>query len=458
MIGEREYHPRLIFWETTKGCNLRCIHCRAAASDYMSPDDLSTKEGLELIDQIRSFSKPILVLSGGEPLYRKDIFEIASYGTERGLRMVLATNGTLVTKEIAKRIVESGIKRVSISIDGGKSSTHDGFRKIPGSFDDAMRGLSNLKELGMSLQINTTIARHNYRELPEILNLALRLGVDALHTFLLVPVGCGVDIAEDQMVPTDEYERILNWFYDRSKEVMIDLKATCAPHYFRIRAQRIMEEKKGGIKPQPFVAPGTRLKAGHVDAISGEGINGVGKAHHSSGLSAMTKGCLAGTGICFISNRGDVYPCGYLPITAGNVRATPFEIIWRNSKLFANLRDPGLLTGKCGLCEYKYICEGCRARAYAVTGDYLSEEPFCSFEPKGHAATHEVNQLHQEAEEELPGLSMIWSDEAKTQLKKIPFFVRKKAAGRIEEFASANNIEVIDAAVMLKAKEVVERR
>lgn len=423
----------------------------------MSPDDLSTREGLDLIDQIKSFSRPIIVLSGGEPLYRKDIFEIANYGTEKGLRMVLATNGTLVTKEIAKRIVESGIKRVSISIDGGRAGTHDNFRKIPGSFEEAMRGLSNLKELGMSLQINTTIAKHNYMELPEILDLALRLEVDALHTFLLVPVGCGVDIAEDQMVPADEYERILNWFYDRSKEVMIDLKATCAPHYFRIRAQRIMEDKKRGIKPQPFVAPGTRLKAGHVDSITNEGIKGEDKAQHSSGLSAMTKGCLAGTGICFISNKGDVYPCGYLPVTAGSVRTAPFEAIWRDSKLFANLRNSELLTGKCGICEYKHICEGCRARAYAVTGNYLSEEPFCSFEPKGHAAMQEVNQLHQEAEEELPSLRMTWSDEAKTQLKKVPFFVRKKVAGRIEEFASANDIEVIDVAVMLKAKTVGER-
>ncbi|MBI5745520.1 MAG: radical SAM protein [Nitrospirae bacterium] len=457
MIVEKEYLPRLVFWETTKGCNLRCIHCRATALDHMSPDDLSTREGFDLLDQIRSFSRPIIVLSGGEPLYRKDIFDIASYGTEKGLRMVLATNGTMVTKEIAKKIVDSGIKRVSISIDGGKAGTHDDFRKIPGSFDEAMRGFSNLKELGMSLQINTTIAKHNYKELPEILDLALRLGVDALHTFLLVPVGCGVDIAEDQMVPADEYEAILNWFYDRSKDVMIDLKATCAPHYFRVRAQRILEEKKGGIKPQPFVAPGTRLKAGHVDTITCEGIMGDGKAHNASGLSAMTKGCLAGTGICFISNKGDVYPCGYLPVTAGNVRTTPFEAIWRDSKLFANLRDPGLLTGKCGICEYKHICEGCRARAYAVTGDYLSEEPFCSFEPKGQAALHEVHQLHQEAEEELPGLRMTWSDEAKTQLKKVPFFVRKKVAGRIEEFASSNHIDVIDPDVMSRARAVGER-
>src|SRR5579863_4458673 len=230
--------PRLIFWELTKGCNLRCIHCRASATELSSPDDLSTDTAKEIIDQIAEVSNPILVLSGGEPLYRKDIFELARYGTAKGLRVALATNGTLVTKAVAQKIVDSGVKRVAISLDGADAATHDTFRGIPGAFDAAITGFRNLKDFGMSVQINTTIARHNAHQLPQVLQLAKSIGADALHTFLLVPVGCGVDIAAEQMVPPEEYEKMLNWFYDQSLEGSIELKATCAPHYFRVVRQR----------------------------------------------------------------------------------------------------------------------------------------------------------------------------------------------------------------------------
>src|SRR5437660_5537451 len=235
--------PRLVFWEVTKGCNLRCIHCRASATELSSPTDLSTKTALGIIDQIAAATNPILVLSGGEPLYRSDIFQLARYATDKGLRVALATNGTLVTKEVARMIVDAGIKRVSISLDGADSLTHDTFRGIPGAFDAAVYGLRNLKARGMSVQINMTIARHNARQLPQVLDLAKSLGADALHTFLLVPVGCGVDIAAEQMVAPEEYENILNWFYDQSLEGGIELKATCAPHYFRVVRQRRVAER-----------------------------------------------------------------------------------------------------------------------------------------------------------------------------------------------------------------------
>ncbi len=194
--------PRLIFWELTKGCNLRCIHCRASATELSSPDDLSTESAKAIIDQIAEVSNPILVLSGGEPLFRKDIFELAQYGTKKGLRVALATNGTLVTKEVARKIAASGVKRIAISLDGADAPTHDTFRGIPGAFDAALIGFRNLKELGLSVQINTTIARHNAHQLPNVLDLARSIGADALHTFLLVPVGCGVDIAAEQICPT----------------------------------------------------------------------------------------------------------------------------------------------------------------------------------------------------------------------------------------------------------------
>lgn len=369
----REYKPRLIFWETTKGCNLRCIHCRATATELTSPDDMGLEKCKDLIDQISSFASPILVLTGGEPLFRKDIFQIASYASDRGLRVALATNGTLIDKDITADIISSGIRRVSISLDGASKETHDDFRKIDGSFDAAIRGIKLLGEAGISTQINTTITTHNHKELPDILNLALSLGADALHIFLLVPVGCGLDIAKEDMVSGEVYEQILNWFYDESSKHMIDLKATCAPHYFRVRAQRIQEEKSRGITPQPFVAPGTK----HIAKHGGSAEHG----DHGSQMTAMTKGCLAATGVCFISHKGEVYPCGYLPALAGDINKTPFADIWNNSKVFASLRDPSLLKGKCGICEYKFICEGCRARAFADSGDYLAEEPFCIYEP-----------------------------------------------------------------------------
>ena len=393
-----ENQPRLIFWEVTKGCNLRCIHCRASATELSSPNDLSTQTALGIIDQIAAAANPILVLSGGEPLYRSDIFQLARYGTDKGLRVALATNGTLVTKEVARMIVDSGVKRVSISLDGADALTHDTFRGIPGAFEAAVYGLRNLKALGMSVQINMTIARHNARQLPQVLELAKALGADALHTFLLVPVGCGVDIAAEQMVPPEEYEEMLNWFYDRSLEGGIELKATCAPHYFRVVRQRRVADRRAAeaaakaapvavaqdpkhIGPTEMMMPGStgiefRPKGNHTGHPGG----------HPSDMNAMTKGCLAGTGVCFISHQGEVFPCGYLPVIAGDLGKQNFADIWRDSEVFNQLRDTGNLKGKCGCCEFRNVCMGCRARAFAASGDYLQEEPFCVYEPRSTAA------------------------------------------------------------------------
>jgi radical SAM protein with 4Fe4S-binding SPASM domain len=391
---------RLIFWEVTKGCNLRCIHCRATATELSSPTDLSTRTALGIIDQIAAAANPILVLSGGEPLYRSDIFQLARYATDKGLRVALATNGTLVTKDVARMIVDAGVKRVSISLDGSDAATHDSFRGIPGAFDAAVHGLRNLKALGMSVQINMTIARHNAHQLPDVLQLARNLGADALHTFLLVPVGCGVDIAEEQMVPTEEYERMLNWFYDQSLEGGIELKATCAPHYFRIvRQRRAAEGRSAAAAAQ---AQAERETAAHPAAIgpteatmpgsTGIEIRPKGTGHpvghhtgHPSDMSAMTKGCLAGTGVCFISHEGEVYPCGYLPVIAGDLRRQSFAETWEHSQVFEELRHSENLKGKCGCCEFRNVCMGCRARAFAATGDFMAEEPFCVYEPRTKA-------------------------------------------------------------------------
>jgi AdoMet-dependent heme synthase len=415
----QEFKPRLIFWEVTKGCNLRCIHCRATATELSSPTDLPTSRALDIIDQIAEVSNPILVLSGGEPLYRSDIFQLATHARDKGLRVALATNGTLVTKEVARMIADSSIKRVSISLDGADDMTHDTFRGIPGAFEAALHGFRNLKEVGMSVQINMTIARHNADQLPRVLEMAKEIGADALHTFLLVPVGCGVNIADDQMVPPDEYERMLNWFYDRSLEGGIELKATCAPHYFRVVRQRRVADRHAAeaaakaaatTHPHPENGhPHDPSAIGPTDMLmpGGTGISllpqtrpqtpppGHHTGHpsgHPNDMNAMTKGCLAGTGVCFISHEGEVFPCGYLPAIAGDLRKEKFADIWANAKVFNELRDTNNLKGKCGCCEFRNVCMGCRARAFAATGDYLDPEPFCVYEPKSEALKARVKQ------------------------------------------------------------------
>ncbi len=383
-----KYQPRLIAWELTRACNLGCVHCRASAVDEPLPEELTTEESLHLIDQIAGFSRPILILTGGEPLVRKDIYELADYGAKKGLRVVLATNGTLLNRDIASKLKEVGIQRVSISLDASHAEAHDSFRGSPGSFAQALAGIEVLKDVGLSFQINTTITKRNLTEIPSIADLALRLGTDALHIFLLVPTGRGKEIEGDEILPA-EYEEVLNWFYDKQKTVSINLKATCAPHYFRVMRQRMKAE---GTQPQGSLTQGTRTQESRPQESRPQGMkpspashphHGHGhKGSHPGALEATSKGCLGGTGFCFISYRGEVYPCGYLPALAGNVREKPFPEIWGNSVVFQELRDPDLLKGKCGRCEYRRICGGCRARAYAACGDYLAEEPYCIYQPR----------------------------------------------------------------------------
>jgi heme b synthase len=353
-------HPRLIFWELTTGCNLRCIHCRASASELMSPDDLNYAESCRVIDQIAEYAPLILVLSGGEPLWRRDVFDLARRAHRKNIRVALATNGTLVDETMAERIQTAGIQRVAVSLDGVEAATHDRFRGVPGAFDAALHGLKLLKRLGVSTQINTTVTRHNAHQLPQMLSLAESLGVDAFHLFLLVPVGCGLTIAEEQAIRGEEAEEILTWFYRRSTETALELKATCAPHYYRIVREQRADARRAGVPLAPLPSHGA----------------------HMHGMNAMTKGCLAGSGVCFVSHQGEVYPCGYLPVSAGNLRHDSFREIWEHAAIFERLRQVDNLEGKCGCCEFRNVCSGCRARAYGVTGNYLAEEPSCVYQPR----------------------------------------------------------------------------
>jgi AdoMet-dependent heme synthase len=340
---------RMVAWEVTRSCNLACVHCRASAKHGPYAGELSTDEALRLLDEIASLSKPVIILTGGEPLLRPDILEIATYGDRKGLRMVLATNGTLLTKQVAGDMLRSGIKRVSISIDGKDTERHDAFRSVPGAFSRALAGIEAMKEVGMEFQINTTITKANLDQLPDIMDLAVRFGAVAHHIFLLVPTGRGKEMS-DQAISPDEYETTLNWFYEKSLNCSIQLKATCAPHYYRIFKQR----------------KGKQLTR---------------SAGAENALHSVTRGCLGGSSFCFISHTGQVQPCGYLEVDCGQIKEKSFREIWNSSSVFSDLRDLNRYKGKCARCEFIRICGGCRARAYEITGDYLSEEPFCVYEP-----------------------------------------------------------------------------
>jgi heme b synthase len=310
---------------------------------------LDTNRCLEVLDQIKEVGNPIVILTGGEPLLREDVFQLARYGTDKGLRMVMATNGTLITEAVTERMKSSGIQRVSISLDGAAAEQHDRFRKVPGAFQGALGGIELLKKARIEFQINTTITRHNVGQAEEILRLAVRLGAEAHHIFLLVPTGRARDMIE-QEIDALEYENLLHWFYSMRREVPIHLKATCAPHYYRVLRQ---EAHKRGEK---------------VD-------------FETYGLDAVTRGCLGGTSFCFVSHVGVVQPCGYLELNCGDLGEDSFRDVWENSEVFRSLRDFSLYKGKCGRCEYVRSCGGCRARAYEATGDFLEEEPLCNYQP-----------------------------------------------------------------------------
>ena len=350
--NQKIYTPRLIAWEITRSCELNCVHCRAAARFGPYQNELSTEEIFRTMDNISGFVKPIIILTGGDPMMRKDLYEIARYGTDLGFRMVMSPCGKLMTNESVQKMLNSGIKRISISVDGATAKTHDAFRRVPGAFADAMKGIQVAKWNGLEFQINTTITKQNVDELEPILDLAIEVGAVAFNPFLLVPTGRGKELAEQEISP-EQYEQVLNWVYEQQENLPLQFKPTCAPHYYRIFRQR--EKEKG-----KTVTP---------------------KTH---GFDSMTKGCMGGQSFAFISHVGKVQICGFLETECGDIRNLNynFEHIWNTSSVFMEMRDQDSYHGRCGYCEYRNVCGGCRARAFAATGDYLYEEPFCIYEPK----------------------------------------------------------------------------
>jgi len=327
---------RMIAWELTRACNLSCLHCRAAAVSSAPPGELTTEECLALVDDIASFAQPTLILTGGEPLLRPDLFPILSRADARGLRTVAAVNGTLLDAPTAKRLADAGVRRISISLDGKDAASHDALRGVPGAFEGALRGIAAAREAALPFQINTTVTKQNADQLPEILALAIRLGAAAHHIFLLVPTGRAANLLGFEL-DARHYEEVLQWLAGQVASAPIEIRATCAPHFYRILRQR--------------------------------------------GIPTQARGCLAGQSFCFISHTGDVQPCGYFDVKCGNVRQMSLREIWENAPLFRQLRDLSAYQGKCGFCEFRQVCGGCRARAYEATGDPLAPEPLCAHVP-----------------------------------------------------------------------------
>ncbi|TAN45515.1 MAG: radical SAM protein [Nitrospirae bacterium] len=348
-----EFAPKWIAWEITRRCNLRCVHCRSSSEmEAKGHPDFTTEEAFRVIDDISGYAKPVVVLSGGEPLMRKDVFEIAKYGTEKGLRMCLATNGSLVTEDICGKIKESGIRIVSMSLDGSTEEVHDNFRNQKGAFQGILNSAALFKKHGIEFIINSSFTKRNQEEIPKVYKLAKSLGATAWYMFMIVPTGRGEEIM-NELISKEDYEEILNWHFDMEKdEHDMLVRPTCAPHYYRVVLQKSKEE---GVK---FEKRTLKFSTGG------------------------SKGCLAGQLICLIDVDGNVLPCSYFPKAAGNIRQQSFKDIWENSKLFKDMRDFKSYKGRCGSCEYVNVCGGCRARAYAMEGDYMAEEPFCKHVPR----------------------------------------------------------------------------
>ena len=351
MAAEQQFIPKWIAWESTRRCNLSCVHCRCSSDLAAAAGDFTTEEAYRLIDDICEVSKPVLVLSGGEPLMRPDIFDIARYGTSRGLRMCMATNGTLITDAVCAEMKSADLKMVSLSLDGSTAAIHDDFRQCAGAFDGVVRAAETLRRNGIKFLINSSFTKRNQHDIGNCFRLAKQLGATAWYMFMIVPTGRGEEIM-DELVSKEDYEDILKWHYEQEKrEDEILMRPTCAPHYYRI-------------VPQMAKAEGVDFKRRSLTFSTGGG-----------------KGCIAAQSICLIDCFGNLKPCSYFHSSVGNVKQIPFKELWFNSKVFNELRDFSKYKGKCGECEFINVCGGCRARADAVYGDYLAEEPFCNYIP-----------------------------------------------------------------------------
>jgi radical SAM protein len=362
--------PFLAIWETTQSCDLACKHCRAAAQPIAHPDQLTHEEAKNLIDQIADMHIPIFVFTGGDPLKRPDVYDLIRYAASKDVKVALTPSATpLLNREAIFKLKEAGLVRLGISLDGSTPEIHDTFRGLPGAWARTIQAIEWAGEAGIPIQVHTTISRHNAHDLDSLVTLFEKLSIVMWNVFFLVPVGRG---QLDDLLSGEDFERVFAKIYELSLRANFQIKTTEAMHYRRYLLQHNLEERKMG-----HGHPGPR------PAIVAEYDPGAPTADPSTrNHSWATRRVNDGKGFMFISHVGNVYPSGFLPIHAGNVRETPLADIYRNAPIFKALRDTKQLEGKCGACEFKEICGGSRARAYALTGDPLAQEPCCIYQPK----------------------------------------------------------------------------
>lgn len=365
-LAERPY---IVIWEVTRACGLVCSHCRADAVRDRNPLELDTAEGYALLDDIAAFGspRPVVVLTGGDPLERADLVALVAHGTAAGLSMALSPSVTpLLTREALADLRAAGAKAVSLSLDGATAATHDRFRRVPGVFDATTIAAQVVREVGFRLQLNTTVTAENVRELPQVLRLVLEMGAGLWSVFFLVPTGRGAHLG---VLAPDDVEEVLHWLHDVSDHVAI--KTTEAPHYRRLAIQRAAVDDVDQAFP---VGPLRATLRAETHAVLG------GHQPRPSGPRPPLD-VNAGRGFAFIDHLGLVYPSGFLPQVAGSVREQRFSEIYRSSALLRSLRDPEALSGRCGRCDYRVVCGGSRSQAYAVAGDALASDPNCSYQP-----------------------------------------------------------------------------
>lgn len=341
-----------MFWETTRACDLACKHCRASAMPSRDPRELDTEAGKALLRDARAMGCPLVVLTGGDPAKREDLVDLVAYGQALGLRMALTPSATpLLTEALLSQLRDAGLARLAMSIDGLRTS-HDEFRGAPGSYDKTMSALRYARTLGLTTQVNTTVGRHNLHELEAIAEQVAALGTQLWSVFFVVPTGRAAQ--QELMLNADETERVLTWLAQRVTRVDHDIKTTALPHFRRVLLS-------------------SKVDRAHVRGLAAQ-----------DGIARMPRGINDGQGVLFISHVGDIFPSGFLPIRCGNLRRDSLAQVYREHPVFVSLRDPDALEGKCGACEFKRVCGGSRARAYAVYGNMLAEEPTCAYVPRGY--------------------------------------------------------------------------
>jgi AdoMet-dependent heme synthase len=348
-----ERAPFTIAWEVTRACAFSCVHCRADAQHRRNPAELTTEEGFALIDRFAEFGSPILVFTGGDPMMRRDLFDLIAHADAAGLRCSLTPTATaLPTVARLRRAQEAGVRRIALSLDAPTPQVHDDFRKVAGSWERTMTILRNAQAIGLSAQINTTVTTHNVDLLPDMVRFVKEVGAVQWSVFFLVPMGRGQELS---MITPAQHERVFEWLHELSLVGDFDIKATAAPMYRRVAAQH------------------------------GSGASGAGFATHD-GLDRPAQGVNDGRGFLFVSHLGEIMPSGFLPISAGNVRTDDVVEVYRDHALFRALRDPDRLSGKCGVCEFRDVCGGQRGRAYAMTGDAFASDPACAYVPSRWSA------------------------------------------------------------------------